>query len=164
MSLHYILDTNIFVSAHRNTYPFDLAPTFWDFLLKLFESGKVALVDQVYSEIIYNADELADWVTNNITSGMILKSDNEDVIAAYTKIITKVQNNPQYTATAKIEFASCADSWIIAHALATNTTIVTEELMQKGAKRRVLIPNVCHEFGVSYIRSTDFLRANGLRM
>ncbi|MEX0771303.1 MAG: DUF4411 family protein, partial [Balneolaceae bacterium] len=39
----YVLDTNIFIQAHRVTYPLDVATSFWNALKKLAEVEKKAL-------------------------------------------------------------------------------------------------------------------------
>lgn len=33
----YVLDTNVFIEAHRDTYPLDVATSFWNTLKKLAE-------------------------------------------------------------------------------------------------------------------------------
>jgi len=30
MEVKYIIDANIFITAHRQIYPFDIAPGFWE--------------------------------------------------------------------------------------------------------------------------------------
>ena len=34
----YVLDTNVFIDAANAYYAFDLAPGYWDFLVRLFVS------------------------------------------------------------------------------------------------------------------------------
>ena len=36
----YLLDTNIFINAHRQYFPIDFCPAFWSFLEKLNQKVK----------------------------------------------------------------------------------------------------------------------------
>ena len=160
----YIIDSNIFISSHRVYYPFDLMPTYWEYLLKLSEENICILVDEVHKEIMKNDDELSRWFEANKESFDIKSSKDDRIVNAYSSIITNVMSSSTYSQQAKSVFASCTDSWIIAHALANKYTIVTNELRQVGAKNRVMIPNVCEEFGIRYIKMTEFLRETGFRV
>ena len=160
----YIIDANIFISSHRTYYPFDIMPTYWKYLSKLCNNGVCIIIDEVYKEIMKNEDNLSDWFKLNIDYKEIKKSSDELVTESYSRIITSVMDNAQYKISAKQEFADCADSWLIAHALAYNYVLVTNELRQRDVKKRVLIPNVCDDFGIKYINMTEFLRATGFRV
>lgn len=37
--MSFLVDTNIFVDAHRRYYGFDIVPSFWEFLDHQFGSG-----------------------------------------------------------------------------------------------------------------------------
>lgn len=43
----YVLDSNIFIEAHRSNYPLDVATTFWDVLKQLAQEGKIISIDKV---------------------------------------------------------------------------------------------------------------------
>ena len=57
----YLLDTNVFIAAHRSYYPLSLCPGFWDVLTHYSQQGRVLSIDRVRNEIL-NGDELASWV------------------------------------------------------------------------------------------------------
>ena len=61
---------------------------------------------------------------------------------------------------AKKDFAdqSKADAWIVAYAMTKRCVVVTHEQYEPDAKRRVLIPNVCHAFGIRYLNTFQMLR------
>ncbi len=55
MGRKYAIDANIFISASRLYYPFDVAPAFWK---QLLEKGadKVILIDRICDEIFRGAE------------------------------------------------------------------------------------------------------------
>ncbi len=163
MNRQYIIDANILILSSRQLYPFDIMPGFWD---QLIEKGaeKTVLIDKIKSEIYCGDDELSEWLQEN--QGSFIEKDMNDpgVIAAYGRIIQSVTDNPQYDQAAKDEFANIADSWLCAHALAHGYVIITQEKRNPESKRRVMIPNVCEEFGIEYIDLLAFLREIQMRI
>ncbi|MFH2117268.1 MAG: DUF4411 family protein [Bacillota bacterium] len=158
----YILDTNVLITAYRINYPFDVMPSFWNNLLAHAKKETFYLTREVLDEIERGNDELSQWFFDNADCFTILDSDNSNVIGAYQKIIDSAYKNPQYTISAKEEFARIADSWIIAHALAYNHVIVTEEVFQKNIKWKIKIPNICYEFSIGYTNTIGFMRSIGI--
>jgi hypothetical protein len=47
----YLLDTNIFIQAHRVSYPFDIFNSFWEKIIELAERGNIISIDKVKMEI-----------------------------------------------------------------------------------------------------------------
>jgi hypothetical protein len=47
----YLLDTNIFIEAHRRYYAMDLCPGFWDCLAHHCQKPRLLSVDRVRNEI-----------------------------------------------------------------------------------------------------------------
>jgi hypothetical protein len=68
----------------------------------------------------------------------------------YAQLQQWANGHPQYHPSAKQEFASDADAWLIAYAGAKNFTVVTQEIFSLDIKRRIPIPNVCmsKDFGI----------------
>lgn len=156
--MKYILDTNIFVNALRITYPMDHFPSYWSYLLELFENETIYLSDEVKREIFKIEDELKDWIVDNKEKITIISSSsNLDIIAFNTKIMNYIQSNPQYKPAAKLDFASAADSWIIAQDFCLGYTVVTNEKSSKDSQKKIYIPDICSEFGVRCISSTQFI-------
>ena len=162
MDRRFAIDTNILVSCHRQIYPFDMAPAFWR---QLTEKGgqKVILIDKVREEILRNDDKLSDWLKENGDSFTIKKVDTLPVIQCYSKIITVIKRNEKYKESAKADFASVADSWLCAYAMAYDEVIVTSEKYEPEIKKKIKIPNVCKEFNLQYISLLQFMRELDIR-
>jgi hypothetical protein len=69
-----------------------------------------------------------------------------------------VQDQSQYTAAAKAEFANEPDGWLVAYAMAKGRTVVTHEVLASDARRNVPIPNLCEPFQIRYIDTFVMLR------
>lgn len=150
-----VLDSNIFIDAHRRYYAFDIAPGFWKKLQEKAEGGLVKSISDVYDELQKGSkDRLADWAKESFLE-YFEKCDATQVIAAYGDIINWAYNN--YKQSAVAEFADVADSWLLAYAFANKATLVTNESKQ-GKTAKITIPDVCLQFGISYINVFDMLR------
>lgn len=160
----YILDTNVLISAFRIKYPMDVMPTFWILLLGAAEKGVCLLIDSVKKEILEGGDELSKWLQSNSNKITTLTSDDPMVIDSYSQIVQDITDDTQYSISAKNEFASKADSWIIAHAHAHKYILVTEEVYNRDIKRKVPIPNVCLKYGLTCMNTISFLREIGLKI
>lgn len=120
----YIIDANIFITAHRQLYPFDIAPSFWDQLVEK-ASDKIIIIEEVQKELMRSKDLLTDWYTSQSSNFTVLRIPSQEVIESYKKIINSINENDEYKQSAKEEFASIADSWLCAYALAYGETINT---------------------------------------
>jgi len=159
----FLLDTNILIHSHRRDYPFDIAPGFWEYLVKLGNEGLIAFPDEVKKEILGFKDDLSTWLKDNETSFLTYRCGEEVVLEKYKIIINSVQTNNTYFETAKAKFASSADSWLIAVALAYELTVVTQEVYEPYCKKSVKIPNECNRHGIKCIDRMEFMRAATFR-
>jgi len=64
---------------------------------------------------------------------------------------------------AKDEFAGGADGWLVAYAISTGYTAVTQEVLAPYVKKKVPIPNVCQHFNVTCIDTFEMMRKLGMR-
>lgn len=163
MDKNYLIDSNIFITAHRLLYPFDIAPGFWEQLIEK-SSDKMVIIEKVNDEIIRGGDQLTEWYIENKDKFNVLTIPGNPVIEAYSKIINSINDNEQYKQSAKEEFASVADSWLCAYGLAYNYTIVTNEKYSANSKKKIFIPNVCYEFNINYIDLLQFMRKMGFKL
>lgn len=161
--MRYLLDTNVFIQAHRFHYPFDVFPGFWRWLKQENEKGTIGSIDWVYNEIKDGKDDLAEWIKELDSEAWILKCDDEETQQCYAQIANQVMGNTHYTQRAKEEFLGVADSWLVAKAKTLDVTIVTEERSNPQKRNQVFIPDICREYGISCITTIDLIRALGGR-
>ncbi|MFO7342625.1 DUF4411 family protein [Caldibacillus debilis] len=156
----YLLDANIFIDAYKKYYAFDIVPSFWEKIKQQAEAGRIISIDRVKDEIdrYHEEDELKIWV-NQVFGRWFVSTDNEEVIESYREIINWAYHQSQFTDAAKNEFASVADSWLIACAKTYNCALVSWERHRPEKKSRIPMPNVCLAFHIPYIGNTfDWLR------
>lgn len=161
----YVLDTNVFIEAARRYYAFDIAPAFWRALVEHAERGRLLSIDRVKKEIVLGNDELKRWTRGDFHSRFASTTD-ADITEAYSRIVTWVYGQRQFTDAAKAEFADIkgVDGWVIAYAMAKRCVVVTHEQFNPDIRRKVPIPNVCREFGVQYVDTFQMLRELGVRL
>jgi len=163
MADKYLIDANVFITAHRQFYPFDVVPSFWEQLVER-ASEKILIIKQVQDELFKGKDILTEWYQVECSKFTVLNIPDNSVIEAYSKIINSINENQRYKQTAKDEFASIADSWLCAYGLAFNIPIVTLETFQANTRKIIKIPNVCEEFGIKYINLIQFMREVNIRL
>ncbi len=159
----YLLDANIFIEAKRRYYAFDVCPGFWEALLAHHGNGNLRSVDRVRTELVRGADDLAEWVINQVPSGLFDGTDDATIAGQFGSMMAWVQAQTQFMPIAKAEFASAADGWVGAYAKVHGFIVATHEVAKPDARKRVPLPNVCDAFGVPYINTFDMLRALGTR-
>jgi hypothetical protein len=93
---------------------------------------------------------LAQWVQTELPIDFFLDTSDADITSAYTDIMLWVQRNPQYQDNAKAKFATEADGWLVAYAIASDAIVVTNEQPRPGSRNRILLPDVCAQFGIPY--------------
>jgi hypothetical protein len=161
----YVLDSDVFMTAARTYYAFDLVPAFWQELVQQAHNGRLRSIDRVKDEIGRGKDKLAQWAKNDFR-GWFAPTDVDSIIQEYRSVMKWGLGHGQFTDAAKAEFADerNADPWLVAYAKATGGIVVTNEKFDANVRRRIKIPNVCHAFGVAYVDVFQMLRALGLRL
>lgn len=107
------------MGAARRYYAFDIAPRFWSALVEQANQGRLASVAAVKEEIDRGNDELKDWANHSFHRWFL--PPDEKTIEAYARLMqwSQAQQEHQvYTPAAREEFASVADAWLVAHAMA----------------------------------------------
>ena len=158
----YILDTNVFIEAARRYYALDIAPGFWNALIKHAGYGRIISIDMVKDEIDKGNDALKIWINSHFQR-WFESTVQEDVTKSYSVVIAWAQSQTQYSPAAKADFAGCPDGWIIAYALAKKLVVVTHEVFDPNTKKKIKIPNVCSGVGVTYTDTFQMLRALGIK-
>jgi hypothetical protein len=156
----FLLDSNVFIQAHRMYYPFDVFPSFWDKLIELSNNGKIFSIDKVKKELCDNPneDDLSIWCNQTINSTFFC--DSSASIDKYMLIAKWTNEHKLFQQNAKDEFLATdlADPWLIAYALKNDCIIVTNETSQPNRKNKIKIPEPCDEFGVQYMSPIQMLR------
>ena len=98
----------------------------------------------VWQEVSEGNDELARWVRERKGSGLCVAA-NRDVQAAFAKVSEHVFS--KYKPHQAAQFLKGGDGWIIAHAMVSGGTVVTEE-SKRSIKAKVKIPTVCKDLNV----------------
>ena len=157
----YVLDANVLMQAHRLYYAFPICPAFWDCLLQQHKAGRIMSVDKVRSEIL-PGDALFQWAQHLAPASFFASTQETAVTGSYGALVAWVQQQTQFMAAAKDQFAQVADGWLIAYAQARkNHIVVTMEEHAPHAKKKVPLPNVCQEFGIRYTDTFTMLKDLG---
>ena len=116
-----IVDSNFFIQAHRDTYPLDVATSFWQKIGQLAADRRIMSIDKVKAELARNKDALTDWCAANLPSTFFASS--APVIGHYAIVINTARTRqPPYLQRALDTFFDSdeADAWLVAHALLTD--------------------------------------------
>ena len=164
MAEKYLLDSNIFITPHRLYYPFDFAQGFWDQLEEKLKLENVSVLDVVVSEVSTLEDELSTWL-RGLEGFVSLSVKSAPYVVNYGKVLTYVQDCGLYREEALRNWAKegIADPWLIAVAMETGATIITDEipaggLSVKNKSRNAKIPDVANHFGVKCENLFYFMR------
>ena len=159
--IEYVLDANIFMTAHHEYYAPDLCPGFWQCLEHYAREGRVLSIDRVRGEIL-SPHKLVEWV-RQAPSKLFRSSAQREVADAFSEMQTWVQGNDRFYLPAKDEFARVADGWLAAYAKVHGAIVVTEETFDPNVRVKVPLPNVCKKFDVAYQNIFAMLRGLGVR-
>ncbi len=148
----YVLDSDVFIAAKNSYYAFAICPGFWDSLIGHHRKGHLCSIDRVKGELLAGrkTEDLVRWVKNELPAGFFIGTEDPTVTSAYARVMLWVQRNAQYLDQAKAKFATEADGWLVAYAMAKNVVVVTNEQPRPQARNRILLPDVCNQFNVEY--------------
>ena len=123
--MSYLLDTNIFIRS-KNEMPIGIYQSFWQKLAVLAQNGKIFSSVKVKEEIERGNDDLKQWCRENLQPSFFLPIDNS-VQPLYANLMQWANDSDVYSTSAKQEFASVADAFVIATAAAHHMKVVTFE-------------------------------------
>lgn len=151
--MKYILDSNVFIQAHRLTYPLAIFPGYWQWLEEGIASGLFILLDKVAEELTVSNDELSHWIKRH--KNCVSKMEDEDYVST-KEVMNKVITTTQYKKESIRQFSSGADTEIIGYAKHHDFTVVTYE-SKAPESRTPKIPDVCDALQVSWLAPLDLL-------
>ncbi len=163
----YLVDTSCLTQAYRQYYSFDIAPSFWEFIRKSFESGLLKCNDKVYDEIQKGGDDLADWLkTVGNKDAFVDTKIDAAILERYGLLMNWANDHPNYNHIAKADFAAYenADPWVVATAMQKGLAVISQEISAPDAKRTIKLPDVCKQFHIRHIDTFSFLREAGFSM
>lgn len=155
--MEYLLDSNIFIQS-RKQLPMDVWVTFWQRMAELAQDGRIVSCEKVKDEI--DNDDVYDWVKENAPKGFFKPLDAQTMVS-YAEVQQWASGQP-FTETAKSDFATVADGFLIAMAKAKGMTVVTLEKSNPLRKSRVMIPDACAAIGARCLDLNDALRELGV--
>ena len=99
----YVLDTNVFVQAHRRHYAFELCPGFWDCLIHYHQVGRIVSIDRVRAEILAG-DALETWARDSAPPSLFASTAEAPITNHYAAMVGWVQAEVQFKTEAKSNF------------------------------------------------------------
>ncbi len=156
----YLLDANVFIQAKNLHYGFDICPGFWDWLVERDRAGSVASIEKVADELRAGGDDLAGWAEKRGDS-FFLRPDA--AVAAALPAVSDWAVGAGYEPSAAATFLQVADYWLVAHALAHDSVVVTHEV-PADTIRKIKIPNACIGLGVRCMNPYEMLRRERARL
>jgi hypothetical protein len=133
-----------------------ICPAYWEWLLKAHEKQEVISIDLVRQELTKGDDELSVWVGEN--PQIFIPEDSEEIQTCFAEsVVPAVYGMTQMKAGTHEEFMRGADPWLIATAMATGATVVTQEVFKRDILKKIHIPNVCELMGIPYMNTFEML-------
>lgn len=161
----FLIDSDVLITAKNRYYAFEICPGFWESLLYAHEREQVYSIDRVKHELLNGSpdDNLVKWVKGVVPTRFFESSSGQDVIDAFKEVMLWVTRNSRFTDAAKANFASAADGWLVAHGIAHDRIIVTNEQPEPESKKNIKIPDVCNAFSVPFQDTFEMLRNINVR-
>lgn len=150
--MKFTLDTNILINLRRN-YPRDIFPGLWESIETSVLSRESCICEAVLREIKRGGDDLHKWAKD--LQGFVCAVTGAEL----TTVADIARAHPGWVQGQLNE----ADPFIIAHAKAEPSVIVTEE-NRKGPNtddKNQKIPNIADEHSVATMKFFDYMRSNG---
>lgn len=154
--MNHLLDANTLIEAKNRYYSMAICPGFWQWLLLKNKALALASIAPVMDELTKGHDDLAGWA--KVNSGFFHTTTDQDTQLAFAQVAGLVAYQaPKMKAGAMDEFLAGADPWLIAKAMTSGATVVPHEVLNRDAKRKFIIPNVCQELDVPFMNTFELL-------
>ncbi len=161
----FVLDSDVFIAAKNSYYAFAICPGFWESLIHHHSESHICSIDRVRGELLagQRTEDLVQWVRESLPAAFFRDTVSADVLQAYADIMLWVQRNSQYLDPAKAKFATEADGWLAAYAMVHESIVVTNEQPRPQSRSRILLPDVCDHFRVTYQNTFLMLKDLGVQ-
>lgn len=146
----YFLDSNFLIDAKNLHFPIDGKPEFWNWLIHLGKNGILRIPETVHAEVTRGNDDLVEWVN---THQKIFFCNTLECMCSLPSAL-EGYGRPSET---ELDFLN-ADSYVIAHAMASGGTVVTGEKPKHTAIiKNKKIPTVCDTLRVPCLTLPGFM-------
>ncbi len=128
----YLLDANVLIDAHRDYYPIDRVPEFWDWLVDcaVYQQTKIPL--EMYEEVLQGRpDQLTRWLKGEKDTMVLDENVDRALVARVMACYGSDLNDEELQIPGR-------DPFLIAYALGDSTQrlIVTTEVSKPKRKGR----------------------------
>lgn len=154
----YLLDANVLIEAKNRYYGFDIAPGFWQWLEQAYEQFLICSIQPVREELKEGNDRLATWAQEHPK----FFREIDQGTTKHFGTIARWAVSRNYTHAALTAFTSNdTDFLLVAYAHEHHYVVVTHELSDPKARKRVKIPDACQAMKVQYTDTFQMLRETG---
>ena len=145
----YCIDTSSLIAAWEERYPIDHFPNFWKLFEGAIKDGKLSAPAPVLDETKRKSRELYEWLEDRDH----LFVDLDEALQLEVKQI--LVKHPRLVMEKKQRYA--ADPFVIALAKLNGLLVVTDE-KPTGSLNRPNIPDVCDDFGLTWIGLLNLIK------
>lgn len=150
----FCIDTSALIHAWNRDYPPDVFGTVWSNLEALADAGSLVSLEEVLLELERGGDDIYDWAKSQ--ESMFIKPDSS-VQAKVRQIINTYRAFlPDHSRD-----GIWADPYVVALAIEENATVVTGEKPVGLDAKVPKIPNICSDFGITYVDMLGLIRICG---
>lgn len=152
----FALDTSLFLNGWTKFYAPAVFPAVWSAIDNAMHDGTAIACRDVYDEICHKEDEIAAWAKARKS---LFQEANVDCLMKLREVMAEFQAYARAGGP-----KNKADPMILAHALVTDTTVVTFEQPQPlcSDKKAPGLPFACERFNVNWMTPIAFLEAIGV--
>ena len=143
----YLLDANVLIDAHRDYYPLDRVPEFWEWLLHHAAAGQVKMPYEIHDEVKRGKDELSKWIKDPEVKGVLLLDGESDPVNVRQAIRIGYASDLRDTEIEKLGM----DPFLLAYALSDpgGHCIVTTEVSRPSRRRANRhLPDAAHRLRI----------------
>lgn len=158
-----LLDANVMMEAANRYYAFDLAPTFWQWVVGAHQAGQIASTQAIREEIVSGRGALTSWAEQVPPTFWL--PDTAGSLAEVRRLAAWAAHPDRgYRQDAVAAFMGSGDIRLVAVAAAGGHDVVTHEQSRPDSVKRIMIPDASTAVGVRCLSPFECFRNGGLRL
>lgn len=161
----YLLDANVLIDAHNKYYAVDMVPEFWEWLMHMAQSGRLAMPLETFEEVKGGSnakkDGLNEWLHSGDVEKVLVLNEEFDSTALQT-VMDAYAPDLRDTEVEQVG----RDPFLIAYGLARrHSRCVVSNEVSKPTKQRAnqKVPDVSRKVGVECCDTFAMLRRLGFK-